>query len=236
MATRRHGFINYVDQVHDLTARETARNFFGANSLGKSNIAVYSSLFVHEDSPNATNESDLVKKHYTNRRLHVDSAGAADHVYNPDFPQSSFSYNYSGNTGIQKISFNRGEIELNEALQIAYLQPADSENSIIEGRNTYTFTPSLSVTTDFNGGDLQDSPPYHSITREDANSTGGGFGSDVRFNQDSDADGAFQDVHEITEYVTDGRENSYVKPGSEGVKESYLFTHQRYSDVKPSGI
>lgn len=236
MATRRHGFINYVPNVHDTDARERAHNFFGENSLGKSNISVYRNLFIHEDSPNATNESELVKNYFADRNVHVGSLIIdSGRAYNPDFPLESFSYNYSGNKGIQKISFNRGEIESNEELQTSYLQPVEGANEKIEEKNTYTFTPSLSVTTDFNGEVLSGPPDMISISRAQADAAGGGFGSDVRFNQASDVNGVFQDVHEITDIVTEGRENSYVKPGSEGVKESYLFKSFSYDDINPSG-
>jgi hypothetical protein len=229
--SRRHGFINYVPQVHNVNERSASENFFGGGSLGKSGKAVYKNIFVHEDSPNQSTESSIVQRYFTDRDIHIGQRPErADQAFNPDFPVKSFSYNYSGNDEIKKIPFNRGNAEDGGDLKVKYHK--DKDNLEIAGKNAFMFTPNLSVVTDFNGDVLDAHPASNSITRAQAERSGGGFGSDVRFNPEG-----VGDIHFVKPVILDdvSRKARHIgDPGTEGVKESYLFKPSPYTDDKPT--
>ena len=189
--SRGHGFLNIVPQVHKTSDIDAAESYYGGtSSLGKSDIAIYTSNFVHADSINRVTPRDIANRFYSDRLDLVNTASNTndpDRDHNPDFPKASVQFNYSA---VQASSYNGIKIKGNE--QSAGNNSLKSKPTISSTTSTTNlenvlatidlsgrYSPNLNISgLDFNGN-------VSSPSRTVNGASGGGYGSDREIPQEN---------------------------------------------------
>lgn len=106
--SKTRGTINFDNQVHNQTGRDSATNYYGSSDLlGKSRLELYQNNFNHQNAITRVNEKTIIDRYFNGRDSLIDSNGQGN--FNPDFPHGSVNYNYSSTVGLLEIKFNADE-------------------------------------------------------------------------------------------------------------------------------